>query len=198
MYFNPRSREGSDSHAEFDICRAPAFQSTLPRRERLIFFAGCDILSLISIHAPAKGATLLRSGSYLLQINFNPRSREGSDTDSGWKQNDFADFNPRSREGSDGLSGRLQTSSNDFNPRSREGSDHQSSLTTFSCVYFNPRSREGSDLLLRERRRHAFISIHAPAKGATRKCPKVFRRHIISIHAPAKGATPPPPCRAAP
>ena len=78
--FNPRSREGSDSHAEFDICRAPAFQSTLPRRERPTA-SGPDVILhrfqstlprrerharahlhlrqyLISIHAPAKGATI--------------------------------------------------------------------------------------------------------------------------------------------
>ena len=35
-------------------------------------------------------------------INFNPRSREGSDGSFGMFPGDFGDFNPRSREGSDG------------------------------------------------------------------------------------------------
>ena len=79
MYFNPRSREGSDISAvdgatvpEAISIHAPAkgatrlgillhlcprFQSTLPRRERP---SACDegiYLAIISIHAPAKGAT---------------------------------------------------------------------------------------------------------------------------------------------
>ncbi len=56
--------------------------------------------------------------------------------------------------------------------------------------YFNPRSREGSDLWVWRAKRYAFISIHAPAKGATAKN-SVSKRTIeaISIHAPAKGAT---------
>ena len=56
-------------------------------------------------------------------LNFNPRSREGSDTWMPSKRNGMSDFNPRSREGSDAaaLLSRLQDS--DFNPRSREGSD---------------------------------------------------------------------------
>ena len=34
-------------------------------------------------------------------LNFNPRSREGSDTWMPSKRNGMSDFNPRSREGSD-------------------------------------------------------------------------------------------------
>ena len=80
MYFNPRSREGSDGlqtvafavrrrmsiHApakgatackrSLSLCAA-AFQSTLPRRER----------------------HLQQVVNNLLNSNFNPRSREGSD-----------------------------------------------------------------------------------------------------------------------
>ena len=56
--FNPRSREGSDSrliHAEF-------------------------IISHISIHAPAKGATTSAFAKLRQVLHFNPRSREGSDS----------------------------------------------------------------------------------------------------------------------
>ena len=78
--------------------------------------------------------------------------------------------------------------------------------------YFNPRSREGSDAsFVQAYNINLFISIHAPAKGATQsffplKCsfqfqstpPRRERRFVgtvtnqytlISIHAPAKGAT---------
>ena len=56
-YFNPRSRTGSDN----DL---PSTQSHLPP---------------ISIHAPARGATLSSSSHHPLAHNFNPRSRTGSD-----------------------------------------------------------------------------------------------------------------------
>ena len=58
IYFNPRSREGSDSTPCVANRVASVFQSTLPRGERRFFnaptFATCEI----SIHAPARGATL--------------------------------------------------------------------------------------------------------------------------------------------
>ena len=56
-YFNPRSREGSDNHTTHYLLSLPAFQSTLPRRERL----AADTVDLSTVP------------------DFNPRSREGSD-----------------------------------------------------------------------------------------------------------------------
>ena len=56
--------------------------------------------------------------------------------------------------------------------------------------YFNPRSREGSDALFSCFYTFLFISIHAPAKGATTGCWTADLQFDISIHAPAKGATP--------
>ena len=56
--------------------------------------------------------------------------------------------------------------------------------------YFNPRSRKGSDDQMGQLVEQAdAISIHAPARGAT-KHPRT-QPHItsISIHAPARGAT---------
>ena len=58
---------------------AHRFQSTLPRRERhLISDIEFSFLG-ISIHAPAKGATKLTKINIKIFVNFNPRSREGSD-----------------------------------------------------------------------------------------------------------------------
>ena len=56
LYFNPRSREGSDCLEHLKLLNGPQFQSTLPRRERP------------------------QTQSYLSKVfYFNPRSREGSD-----------------------------------------------------------------------------------------------------------------------
>ena len=54
-----------------------------------------------------------------------------------------------------------------FNPRSREGSDLQLFRVRGKPPYFNPRSREGSDGRHERPVVRAEISIHAPAKGAT-------------------------------
>ena len=165
------------------------FQSTLPRRERrrLPFRTG---KRRISIHAPAKGAT--------------PRSYHVTSISS--------DFNPRSREGSDAFVNVIALQHiPDFNPRSREGSDKKGQAENVCPFYFNPRSREGSDKHLPLRHCKRYISIHAPAKGATQhnssrlvpvhnfnprsregsdtRCLTTLYSVRISIHAPAKGAT---------
>ena len=78
------------------------------------------------------------------------------------------DFNPRSREGSDTMSKKLSKKPIDFNPRSREGSDPEGVY-----VYVIPKKFQ-STLPRGERQRaagnqhgNASISIHAPARGAT-------------------------------
>ena len=77
QYFNPRSREGSDSFTIYGSRRA-----------------------CISIHAPAKGATA-DGCEKVCGVDFNPRSREGSDAQRHWCRVNHSYFNPRSREGSD-------------------------------------------------------------------------------------------------
>ena len=56
---------------------------------------------MISIHAPAKGATILPACSMQRSRYFNPRSREGSDLLEYMEDYQARNFNPRSREGSD-------------------------------------------------------------------------------------------------
>ena len=75
-------------------------------------------------------------------MNFNPRSREVSDTAGRWYHFTVGNFNPRSREVSDALSDHMALALLNFNPRSREVSDRLPPLYTS----FLP------------------ISIHAPAR----------------------------------
>ena len=55
------------------------FQSTLPRGERLCFKGTSRSLCVVSIHAPARGATGRRIINAKRIRSFNPRSRAGSD-----------------------------------------------------------------------------------------------------------------------
>ena len=123
----------------------------------------------ISIHAPARGATALTRLSnptdeiFQSTLPRGERQPPGSDDD-GLERN----FNPRSREGSDQIFHTLCGFCGNFNPRSREGSDCMCRIRRFYLVHFNPRSREGSDLSLPEETTTThIISIHAPARGAT-------------------------------
>ena len=144
------------------------FQSTLPRRERLALDQKISVPILISIHAPAKGATVSIGRTTFDQIISIHAPAKGATVS--WTF--------------------VSAFCNNFNPRSREGSDLHCIPLPICSTYFNPRSREGSDCTGRvPHRRWYTISIHAPAKGATRTNRVVYISLIISIHAPAKGAT---------
>ena len=210
-YFNPRSRVGSDvdplslflqSHISI---HAPAWGATL---------VGCpsDHCRHISIHAPAWGATGRRRSNEAYGQNFNPRSRVGSDFHRDCVRRWAEYFNPRSRVGSDEsdfddwfASIKFQSTlprgerragcdssrpSVNFNPRSRVGSDRPTPTPLLPFVLFQSTLPRGERLRLRGRIIAAcFISIHAPAWGATMDKGKEVERLHISIHAPAWGAT---------
>ena len=122
------------------------FQSTLPRRER-------HYLDKVTSKIGQFQSTLPRRERQNVHVKVAP---------------DAIDFNPRSREGSDEKAGSASFNPLHFNPRSREGSDNsplspprllyvfQSTLPRRERLYllkilypehsdFNPRSREGSD-----------------------------------------------------
>ena len=58
---------------------AALFQSALPRGERPVREAGRSVMQMISIRAPARGATHPVKEISRSLLDFNPRSREGSD-----------------------------------------------------------------------------------------------------------------------
>ncbi len=133
---------------------------------------------LVSIHAPARGATSEshisnRSGHH---SRFNPRSREGSDNHaanvSQFIQN-LPCFNPRSREGSDGKSGKA-----DAEMPCPRVSIHAPArgATVRRKVTFNAPVRLFQSTLPRGERR---IRCRPSRSGG----------HVVSIHAPARGAT---------
>ena len=163
--FNPRSREGSDKII----------------RKRCAW-------SQISIHAPAKGATL-KKNCLLMKDTFQstlPRRERLLCT--GYPPL-AQDFNPRSREGSD-LIKMVEFQQKRISIHApAKGATTPQHCRTPKHRHFNPRSREGSDETIRYYCSGIRISIHAPAKGATFLIMQICWRWSISIHAPAKGAT---------
>ena len=170
---------------------------------------------MISIHAPARGATIFQLIQLFLCRLFQSTLPRGERLFRLLRFVIISEFQstlPRGeRRGQLYLAGWEQ---DDFNPRSREGSDLMHLLPFWEAgLYFNPRSREGSDF---ERViagvDWGWISIHAPARGATGNAPNQVKRSLyfnprsregsdigrgaisglsfyISIHAPARGAT---------
>ena len=56
-HFNPRSREGSDPHLILDTLSAVAISIHAPAKGATVFRCKVGTNRQISIHAPAKGAT---------------------------------------------------------------------------------------------------------------------------------------------
>ena len=188
-HFNPRTREGCDNRLLWKqngiiiSIHAPARGATLP-------FGRVTIFPTISIHAPARGATAPASVDVIGLADFNPRTREGCDMRSIVRCVHRADFNPRTREGCDACRPPM------FKTRSKFQSTHPRGVRRYVDIY---------SLF------HNFISIHAPARGATHAAPPLTRTWRdfnprtregcdflpavvrpdvrISIHAPARGAT---------
>ncbi len=210
LYFNPRSRTGSDIW--------------LPKQ---------GSFSTISIHAPERGATLSEVFSKARAEHFNPRSRTGSDMDDATYQALPWYFNPRSRTGSDFNLANNSCILVPFQSTLPNGERLTAEVSyDYDCVFqstlpngerplspasvritrnFNPRSRTGSDKVLVEGKLKPDISIHAPERGATSsmRVVRLIQEHfnprsrtgsdlkpltsissrLISIHAPERGAT---------
>ena len=90
--------------------------------------------------------------AYLAMVNFNPRSREGSDIYTFNNITIYPNFNPRSREGSDLLKRRRRQEDPISIHAPAKGA---TALSQIFALY-------------------PMISIHAPAKGATRSSSSVF------------------------
>ena len=130
------------------------FQSTRPRGARPKKENVRPEFLDVSIHAPARGATLPRRVTNSSFYSFNPRAREGRDGQTvavfvavevfqstrprgarpipQERSSDTSTcFNPRAREGRDGSRSRKRPSGRCFNPRAREGRDSRKKLTRY-------------------------------------------------------------------
>ena len=145
--FNPRPRVGGDEYCIGDV-----------------------VTEMISIHAPAWGATFA-CPLHCLIAGFQSTPPRGGRPPGCKSARHCWNFNPRPRVGGD--------------------SPVLTALSLFS--HFNPRPRVGGDCFLASSAPDQRISIHAPAWGATLSAEIQRLARSISIHAPAWGATEPFP-----
>ena len=140
-----------------------------------------------STHPHGVRLTLILSTA--VQRSFNPRTRTGCDAMLLGIKIKAKSFNPRTRTGCDFIQFTLYRSIGSFNPRTRTGCDCCKQPYTPRQRSFNPRTRTGCDCRFQTTFCRTFVSIHAPARGATRVRSKCSYYHDVSIHAPARGAT---------
>ena len=167
LYFNPRSRKGSDQSCIQTGLTYAQFQSTLPQGERRHGRSwmrrrnhfnprsrkGSDDKSGsvpekagISIHAPARGATLSPCTDFAGQRRFQSTLPQGERHLSLYTRGMYTAFQSTLPQGERQRDKILTPTDNDFNPRSRKGSD-DADVVGLPGIHI--------------------ISIHAPARGAT-------------------------------
>ena len=147
--------------------------------------------SIISIHAPARGATPPGYTECTTTGNFNPRSREGSDVIQFVLQAEFIKFQSTLPRGE-----RLPLDSVCFKyllfqstlPRGER--QKLQYISTRTIAIFQSTLPRGERLETQKTSgSQSEISIHAPARGATSTGLRLLQVSPISIHAPARGAT---------
>ena len=187
-YFNPRSREGSDIYID-----ATGIVATIsihaPARGATLFRNVMQLETQISIHAPVRGATV-KELCEIVWGEFQSTLPRGERrvflchvTD-----NRSISIHAPARGATKQAAAPFRNCSY-FNPRSREWSDGNDGTNGKDGKDFNPRSREWSDARGRGGGAAEGISIHAPASGATGDEYLELLPESISIHAPASGAT---------
>ena len=165
--FDPRPRTGGDS-ATCLAC-ATDTQSFDPRPR-----TGGDALPrsartsrLVSIHAPARGATWRNSSVTMVRVVSIHAPARGA-------TNAVLEIYPGRRS---------------FDPRPRTGGDMRAGFPLVLPIRFDPRPRTGGDVHQGLSDGCIGVSIHAPARGATRVERRLRVGVHVSIHAPARGAT---------
>ena len=166
--FDPRPREGGDLESVRQTWHERRFD---PRPREGGDAAAVSLAfstEVVSIHAPAKGATARQAAMRARHDSFDPRPREGGDRLTTPCAAPWRRFDPRPREGGDDRGIALSGARGDVSIHA---------------------PAKGATVALRSTRHLARVSIHAPAKGATVAECESIAVDDVSIHAPAKGAT---------
>ena len=125
---------------------------------------------MVSIHAPARGATRERRAHARRRHGFNPRAREGRDLDFALPADMIGIVSIHApARGATRFEGELCNEFSVSIHAPARGATAVAAKYAATLGSFNPRAREGRD---------------------THISPACLSRDVVSIHAPARGATP--------
>ena len=167
--FNPRTHTGCD------IVKVIPFQSLGRFNPRT--HTGCDLCGYfrgvgrvsVSIHAPTRGATIVRGRRACAKWEFQSTHPHGVRRLGVLPPRRITRFNPRTHTGCDAASKEPKADAKAF----QSTHPHGVRLDLYRAISFP-----------------AFVSIHAPTRGATsRHQLTTFCCTYVSIHAPTRGAT---------
>ena len=167
--FNPRARAGRDPQPGEELSDEVLVSIHAPARGATITPSGAKIFEFVSIHAPARGATFMLFSPFSPSPCFNPRARAGRDRkDCGIQTRSLrVSIHAPAR----GATARTAVSSSfppRFNPRARAGRDKDGCIKRYCDDQFQSTRPCGARRVTTLVEGTEFVvSIHAPARGAT-------------------------------
>ena len=188
--FNPRSREGSDEEQMEYLREWSEFQSTLPRGERREADQHPERDYAISIHAPARGATIKKQRNSTI-LQFQSTLPRGERRIHGKALANFKIFQSTLPRGERLLPRPVHLSVVKFQSTLPRGERLVAGFQCCILILFQSTLPRGErPQTIAQVAEPTGISIHAPARGATVDGEYADNiKDIISIHAPARGAT---------
>ena len=125
--FNPRARMGRDHYNTVQSVGHVLFQSTRPHWARQFIAGKGKFRRLVSIHAPAWGATVdSEYAGQVIEVSIHAPAWGATLFCCLGSVHRWCCFNPRARMGRDILLGSVFVASGGFNPRARMGRDRRS------------------------------------------------------------------------
>ena len=149
--FNSRARKGRDTERHHHRRHHTSVSIHAPARGATIQIGSIPFAEIVSIHAPARGATERISRESLV--------------------NKFQFTRPQGARR--GACRAYQLLREGFNSRARKGRDRDFIRENGRIESFNSRARKGRDRTYQPGEPRQQVSIHAPARGATRRLPRL-------------------------
>ena len=185
--FDPRPRAGGDAPMVV-TGRVVMFRSTPPRGGRPDRSMVLRAYLSVSIHAPARGATLARYRRSPRSRRFDPRPRAGGDTAEPAVAPTSPSFDPRPRAGGDLRPMQRMIASGHVSIHApARGATSARHHTPSMLAMFRSTPPRGGRLRPADRSHRAHVSIHAPARGATRRPCKSRTRSCRFRSTPPRG-----------
>ena len=175
--FNPRTRKGCDDWFLEQLGYTHKFQSTHPQGVRHRALIPLEVLQLVSIHAPARGATLPGlPGIRTKAVSIHAPARGATFPVLRYFLSGL--FQSTHPQGVRPITWLLRCMHSCFNPRTRKGCDFTSPPSSIQPPVFQSTHPQG----VRPHIPHfdnvlTYVSIHAPARGAT--CLHLFSLGVI-------------------